>query len=679
MVEHFSYAKHVDFGGRARRAGLIMVFLLAIVVVRLVQLQIILGDSYRRLSDNNRFRLQRLDAPRGLILDRNGEVLVDNRRAFALSAIPREVGDPEGTVRRLDELVIIDSEETVRRISDLRRSSINIAMHVCIKEDIPFREIALVEEAMTDLPGIIIVSKFVRRYVFGDLAATVLGYLGKIGRGQLETLKDLGYTPDSLIGKVGIEKACEDSLRGVDGGLLVEVHSVGKPQLETYFREGRREQSWVDSLGRKLRTEARRDPVPGHNVRLTIDRRIQQLCEEELAEATGTIVVMDADTGDLLALASKPSYDPNIFVHSGNASQVKEVLNDPQHPLFSRAFQATYAPGSTVKPIIAIAALESGVIAPETELACYGSYDMGRRFRCWNRNGHGVITVVDAIAYSCDVFFYQVGALLGPEMIAEYCRMFGLGQYTGFLLRGEENGLVPTVAWKKKRFGESWYGGDTANLSIGQGAMLVTPLQMARVYAALVNGGRLLRPRLIDSVVSDAGDVISLNEREVQSVLNVRPETLKIVTAGLRKAVEKNTFPTGTGHLARVEGVDVIGKTGTAQVVAIRRTDEEEEDSDSTRHEFRDHAWFAAAVRDKQPRVVVCVLVEHGGHGGDVSAPIAARVIRGIYSSESAAEFPAVAAASGERSTPAGGRRHDGEIEGRLADEPTADDEVRGG
>jgi len=606
-----------------------MMVFLAIVVVRLVQLQIILGDPYRRLSDNNRFRPQRLDAPRGLILDRNGEVLVDNRRAFALSAVPREVEDPEETVKRLDELVIIDSDETVRRIDELKRSSINTAMHVSVKEDIPFREVALVEEAMTDLPGIIIVSKFVRRYVFGDLAATVLGYVGKIDKRQLESLKDSGYTQESLIGKTGIESACEESLRGVDGGLLVEVHSVGKPQLETYFHEGRREQSWVDSVGRKLRSEKRRDPVPGNTVYLTIDRRVQQLCEEKLADVEGAIVVMDVDTGELLALASKPSYDPNIFVGAGNASRVRELLDDPRYPLISRAFQARHAPGSTVKPIIAIAALEEGLITPESEFACYGSYYMGRRFRCWNRNGHGSVSLVDALAYSCDVYFYQVGELLGPEKIAEYCSMFGLGRSTGFVLAGEKTGFVPTVAWKRRR-GEGWYRGDTANVSIGQGAMEATPLQMARVYAALVNGGRLLEPRLIQ-MVSEDGEVLSRPETRVQSELDIRPKTLEVIITGLRKAVEKSTFPTGTGHLAKVKGVDVIGKTGTAQVVGGGN---EEDDSESTLYKFRDHAWFTAVVTDKTPRVVVCVLVEHGGHGGDVSAPIAADVIRDIYADE---------------------------------------------
>jgi len=656
MVERFSYAKHVDFGGRARLVGLVMAAFLAIIVVRLVQLQVILGDPYRTLSDNNRFRPQRLDAPRGLILDRNGEVLVDNRRAFALCAIPREVEDLEGTVGRLDKLVVMDSDDTVRRIGELRSSSVNMAMHVSIKEDIPFREVALVEEAMTDLPGIIIVSKFVRRYVFGDLAATVLGYVGKIDKRQLESLKDSGYTPESLIGKTHIEAACEESLRGVDGGLLVEVHSLGKPQLETYFREGRREQSWVDSLGRKLRTLPARDPVPGHNVYLTIDRRIQQLCEEKLADVAGAIVVMDVNTGELLAVASKPSYDPNVFVVTGNASGVREVLDDPRYPLISRAFQARYAPGSTVKPIIAIAALEEGVITPQREFACYGSYDMGRRFRCWNRNGHGVISLVDALAYSCDVFFYQVGELLGPEKIAEYCSMFGLGRSTGFVLAGEKSGFVPTVAWKRRRFGEGWYRGDTANISIGQGAMSVTPLQMARVYAALVNGGRLLKPRLIARVLED-GEVVSSHETRVQSMLDVRPETLEVVVAGLRKAVEKNTFPTGTGHLARVKGVDVIGKTGTAQVVG-KSGDDDEEDLESIQYKFRDHAWFAAAVTDKEPSVVVCVLVEHGGHGGDVGAPIAADVIRGIYAGREVAKPPVVA-------TSAGGRRNDGRVEAR--------------
>ncbi len=654
MVEHFSYAKHVDFASRARLVGLVMAVFLALIVVRLVQLQVILGDPYRRLSDNNRFRPQRLDAPRGLILDRNGDVLVDNRRAFALCAIPREVEDLDGTVGRLDKLVAMDSDETVRRIGELRHSSVNMAMHVSIKEDIPFREVALVEEAMTDLPGIIIVSKFVRRYVLGDLAATVLGYVGKIDKREFESLQDSGYTPESLIGKTGVESACEESLRGVDGGVLVEVHSLGKPQLETYFREGRREESWVDSLGRKLRTLPARDPVPGHNVYLTIDRRIQQLCEEKLAEAAGAIVVMDVNTGELLAMASKPSYDPNVFVGTGNASRVREVLDDPRYPLISRAFQARHAPGSTVKPIIAIAALEEGVITSQREFACYGSYDMGRRFRCWNTNGHGVISLVDALAYSCDVFFYQVGELLGPEKIADYCHMFGLGHSTGFVLAGERSGFVPTVASKRRR-GEGWYRGDTANVSIGQGAMEATPLQMARAYAALVNGGRLLEPQLIARVLED-GEVVSSYETRVQSMLDIRPETLEVVIAGLRKAVEKSTFPTGTGRLARVKGVDVIGKTGTAQVVG--KSGDEEEDLDSIRYRFRDHAWFVAVVTDKEPSVVVCVLVEHGGHGGDVSAPIAAEVIRGIYAGEEVGQ-PRVVASSAD------GRRHDGTTEAR--------------
>jgi penicillin-binding protein 2 len=654
--EHFSYSKLVDFSGRAKRVGLVMVVFLAIVVVRLVHLQIIMGDPYRRLSDNNRFRPQRLDAPRGLIHDRNGEVLVDNRRAFALSAIPREVEDLDETVGRLDELVVIDSDETVSRIGEFRRSSVNMAMHVSLKEDIPFREVALVEEAMTDLPGILIESKFVRRYVLGDFAATVLGYVGKIDKRQLESRKDSGYTQESLIGKAGVERACEESLRGVDGGLLVEVHSLGKPQLETYFREGRREQSWVDSLGRKLRTLPPRDPVPGHNVYLTIDRRIQQLCEERLVDVSGTVVVMDVDTGELLALASKPSYDPNVFVGTGNASRRREVLDDPQYPLISRAFQANYAPGSTVKPIIAIAALEEGLITPEREFSCYGSYDMGRRFRCWNRNGHGAVSVVDAIAYSCDVFFYQVGELLGPELIAKYCRMFGLGGSTAFVLAGEKSGFVPTVAWKRRRYGEGWYRGDTANFSIGQGWMQATPLQIARAYAALVNGGRLLEPRLIDRVLED-GEMVSRSRTLVQSEVDVRRETLDVVTAGLRKAVEKDTFPTGTGHLARVEGVDVIGKTGTAQVVAQKRSDTEK-DLEDIRYKFRDHAWFVAVVTDKEPRVAVSVLVEHGGHGGDVAAPIAADVVRGIYQGEEVAQ-PRVVASSGER-------RRGGAVEERL-------------
>ncbi len=390
----------------------------------------------------------------------------------------------------------------------------------------------------------------------------------------------------------------------------------------------------MDSLGRKLRTEKRRDPVPGHDVYLTIDSRIQQMCEQALAGAAGAIVVMDADTGEILALVSRPAYDPNIFVGTGKASEVTGVLNDPRHPLLNRAFQATYAPGSVLKPIVAIAALEKGVLDPETRFACYGSYDMGRIFRCWNKHGHGVIGLVDALAYSCDVFFYRVGELVGPRTIAAYCDMFGLGERTGIELGGERNGFVPTVEWKRRQFGEGWYRGDTANLSIGQGSILVTPLQMASVYAALVNDGRLLKPRIVSKVVSEAGDLVLQSDTEVTSVLDVREETLRIVAAGLRKAVEKTTYPTGTGYRARVKGVDVLGKTGTAQVVAKQRDEDEKQDPESIPYKFRDHAWFVAAVTDRRPRLVVCVLVEHGGHGGEVASPIARNLIRGVYLGE---------------------------------------------
>ena len=650
-MERFLYAKHIGFRRRARNVGVVMAVLLGIASLRLIQMQVIFGDTYRTLSDGNRFRLLRLDAPRGLILDRNGEVLVDNRSAFAVSAIPREVEDPEATLERLRTLVALEPEgltKMVSEISSLKRSSTNMAMHVCIKDDIPFCEVARVEEAMTGLPGIMIASRPVRRYSFGDLAGTVLGYLGEVDMAELDRLRDSGYTLGSLIGKTGVEGVCEEYLRGVDGGLYVEVHSVGKPQLETYFREGRREQSWVDSLGRRLRTEKRRAPVPGNDVYLTIDRRIQQLCEEALAGAAGAVVVMDADTGELLALASRPTYDPNIFVGTGKGPEVTQVLNDPQHPLLHRAFQATYAPGSVLKPVVAIAALEKGVLDAETRFACYGSYDLGRIFRCWNKNGHGVIALVDAIAYSCDVFFYQVGELVGPRAIAAYCDVFGLGRRTGMELRGERDGFVPTVEWKRRQFGEAWYRGDTANFSIGQGAVLVTPLQVARIYAALVNGGRLVRPHLLRRVVSEAGELVMQSDTETASVLNVRAETLRLVVAGLRKGVEKSTYPTGTGHHARVEGVDIIGKTGTAQVVEKKGDDDEGDELESTPYEYRDHAWFVAAVTDMQPRVVVCVLVEHGGHGGDVAAPIAGELIRGIYFGEDGTQPEVVATAHAE-------------------------------
>jgi len=646
-VKRFSYAKHIGFRSRAKRLGISLLVLLALLAVRLVHLQIILGNAYRSLSDSNRYRLQRLDAPRGRILDRNGEVLVDNRPVFVLSAVPREVDDPEVTTSRLAELVAIDSEQTLSRIKRLRRDFVNVGLHVRIKEDLAFNEVVRVEEAMTDLPGIMIASRPVRRYVLGDLAASVLGYVGEIDERQLNQLRDSDYYLGSLIGKAGIERVCEEHLRGVDGGVLVEVHSLGKPQLETDFRGGRIERFWVDSLGRRLRTapEHRREPEPGHNVYLTIDRRIQQLAERALGAATGAIVVMDVDTGEVLALASEPSYDPNVFVGTGKDEQRSALLNDPQHPLLHRAFQANYAPGSTVKPMVAVAALEQGAITRTTRLECYGSYNVGRRFRCWNLQGHGSINVVDAIAYSCDVFLYQLGERLGPETLAEYFSMFGLGRPTRIGLLGENRGLLPTPEWKERRFGEVWYRGDTANFSIGQGYMLATPLQLARAYAALVNGGRVLQPRLVHRIESETGDKVLVPEEAASMTLNVQKQSLETVIEGLRKAVEKQNYPHGTGYLAKVDGTDIVGKTGTAQVVATRRTEESEEDA--IPYEFRDHAWFVAVVTDKQPRIVVCVLMEHSGHGGDTAAPVTGDLIRKIYAGEEVLETPVLAASSG--------------------------------
>lgn len=649
-MEGFLYAKHIGFSTRLNRIGLVVAVIAGILVLRLFQLQIIRGDRYRTLSDNNRYRLQRLNAPRGMILDRNGEVLVDNRPAFALSAVPREMDDPERTVRQLAGLVAIDLEKAVSDISALRRSSTSMAMHVTVKEDLPFHEVARTEEAIAQLPGVIIVSRPVRRYVFNEAASTVLGYLGEIDERQLEQFRERGYTLGSLIGKTGIERVCEEHLRGVDGGLLVEVHSLGKPQLVTDFRG--REQFQVDSLGRQLRTEYRRDPEPGNNVTLTIDRRIQQLAETALGDATGAIVVMDMDTGEVLALASKPAYDPNIFVGTGNDAQIKELLNDPRHPLLSRAYQGNYPPGSTVKPIMAVAALEEGAITPQTQLACSGSYDMGRPFRCWRKNGHGVLTVVDALAHSCDVFFYQVGQRLGPRAIARYFNMFGLGESTGLGLPGEETGFVPTVEWKQRRFRQQWYAGDTANFSIGQGTMLATPVQMARAFAALANGGHLVRPQLVRSVVSGSGAVIYSFDSAGSEPLTIKQATCDVVTQGLRKAVQQDTFPTGTGYRAKVQGIDIIGKTGTAQVVQKKPGEDGVVDINTIPYEYRDHAWFVCLVMDKQPRIVVSVLKEHSGHGGDVSAPVAGALIRAIYTGEEIAVPQVVAAAPGSVGAP---------------------------
>jgi penicillin-binding protein 2 len=387
-----------------------------------------------------------------------------------------------------------------------------------------------------------------------------------------------------------------------------------------------------DNYGHELNVEKMvHEPVPGNAIHVTLDIQLQQKAESLLAGEQGSIVVLNADTGEVYALASRPGYDPSVFVNRNTSEERAAILTGKPNRMMNRGYQQIYAPGSTFKIMLAAAALEEGVIDENTTHYCSGQFRLspnGRPWHCWWRRGHGKVNVVEAIATSCDVFFYQVGLALGVDKINEWCDKFAFGGVTGLDLPGEVPGLVPGPEWKKaverrripdRPWDWQWFDGDTVNLSIGQGSMAATPLQIAVLMSAVVNGGRRVRPYL----VQDTGAHLS------EPLLSEK--TIRIVQKGMQRCVEKtHPIPTGTGKLAHIDGMTILGKTGSAQMVSLEAHAEYKTDEEIPK-ELRDHAWFMAGVMDRSPRIAICVMVEHGHHGSSAAAPLAKEVIEFFY------------------------------------------------
>jgi len=629
-MQDLSYSERIDEDRRLRRVALVLTGLFVVLALRLVHLQVIEGTRYRVRSEKNQFRTRRLIAPRGLILDRNNKILVDNRPAFALCAVPAEMDNVDETLDELARLIDID---TAYLKSEIDRHRANPYEQIVFEQNANFRQVTLIEENSLLVPGIITSVHPRRRYALSSIAGNLIGYLNEVNQEELDASPAL--RPGDLKGRGGVEQTYDGRLRGENGGLLIETFARGQPQLEVdlFGRPVARR----DSLGRPLRTE-RSDPVPGQNMVLTIDANIQRAAEQAIDGLVGSVVVMDARTGSVLALASSPTYDPSGFV-SGDFKAIQEALGGKNRPMLHRAFQGTYPPASTFKIVVAAAALDSGTISANWTTQCTGSYRIGesRPFRCWKRTGHGTVDIVDGLTFSCDVCFYVLGQQLGIDRIERYARMFGMGTATGIDLPGENTGLVPGRAWKYRRTAHlsdpserRWYPGETLNVSIGQGRLLATPLQMARVAAVIVNGGYLVTPHIADRVTDAAGYTVATLRPDVPDERIVSRQTVRIIRDGLRRAVEKDEYPTGTGHLAKTPGLVLIGKTGTAQVVSGYRQSDDPLQLDIP-YEARDHAWFIGGVLDESFPISFAVLVEHGGHGGDRAAPIARQVIETVY------------------------------------------------
>jgi len=578
----------------------VMAGLFFILMSRIWFLQVVRGEEYRSLSEGNRIRLKRLKAPRGLILDRNHRVLVQNRPSFTLSIVPEDVHDMDKVLGVLSQLIPIAPEE-VRQI--IKASASLPFEPITIKSDLSFMEVAILEEHCNELPGITVDVKDKRFYPHQSLASHLLGYMGEINPKQIKQDEFRYARPGDLIGQAGLEKVANSYLMGQDGGKHVEV----------------------DAEGRELRTIGYLAPIPGQNIILTIDLELQKRMEEVLGEQCGTLIAMDPQNGNILGMVSRPAYNPNLFAKGISRMEWFDLVNNPKDPLQNRAIMAHYPPGSIFKIVVAAAGLETGAIDEWSTFFCGGYITSGNWvFYCWKKGGHGDLSIHNAIVHSCNSFFYQLGSRLGIDTIAQFARDYGLGRPTGIILPGEHSGLIPDSQWKRETIGASWYPGETITASIGQGYILVTPIQLGCLIGAFANDGFLYKPRVLQSLETPEGIVVEEFSSVLKSEIPIRPENLQIIRKGLRGVVNEN----GTGQRAYIPGLGVSGKTGTAQVVKLREQEKEMPgDEDSTPEHLRDHAWFVAFAPFDHPEIAVVIFLEHGGRGGQNSAPLAREII----------------------------------------------------
>lgn len=556
----------------------IIAVLFFVLALRLWQLQVVERDELRALSEGNRLRKEKVLAPRGIIYDRNGKALVKNSSYFSVALLPDM---KEGVdIGLISEFLDVPVDELDARIK-AANSELDL---IKLKEGLSFKETARVEARLSDFPYLTIDVDVSRYYPYGSSMAHLVGYIGRLTASQT-ALKEFRDVPrKAFAGQYGAEKLFDNTLRGTPGERIIEV----------------------DATGRELRVLGYRAPARGGDVTLSIDLTLQRTAEEAFGDKTGALVAIRPVTGEVLALVSRPSFDPNLFSRGISLDKWKKLAGDMSFPMLNRALQSQYPPGSTFKIVTALAALESGAVTPDTKFTCTGVLKLGRySYGCWKEGGHGVISLHRALVESCDIYFYNAGRRTGIDRIAKYARALGLESKSGLGLVDEKQGLMPDREWKKRTKKKPWYPGDTFIASIGQGFVLVTPFQMARLMAAVANEGRLVSSSILKT---DAPAETGESE--------FRYFTLKAVKDALWGVVNE---PHGTARGSKSEITDISGKTGTAQVVSKKKH--------VKGGALDDHAWFVAYAPSEEPEIALSVIVEHGGHGGSVAAPIAKKAI----------------------------------------------------
>ncbi|MEW5805949.1 MAG: penicillin-binding protein 2 [Acidobacteriota bacterium] len=560
-------------------------------------LQVIRGKHFALKAESNRLKTVQLRPHRGVIKDREGKIIASSKPSFTI-LINRERGADLGkSLERVASLLRLDLKELGSRLQKMK--NFTETEPLIVKKDATFEEVAVISAHLDELSHVSIQEDFKRHYD-GRGVAHVVGYVGEISERELrqerETLgAEIGM--GDVIGKSGIEKKYDGWLRGEKGFKLVEVDSMGKVIKEVKERKAPRE---------------------GNPLFLSIKMDLQEALMDALNGEVGAAVFLNPKTGEIYALASNPSYDPNEFAGHLPSARWKELSSDPSHPMMNRAIQATYPPGSTFKVLIAIAALEKGIITENTTFYCPGSTIIyGRKYSCWKEGGHGVVNLHRAIVHSCNVYFYRVGSMLDIDDIAHYASQFGFGKPTRIDLFYEVNGIVPSSLWKKKIYNEEWYKGETISVSIGQGPLKVTPLQMATFISAIANGGYRITPTF-------NMEMRAANRPE--KIRGLSEETLRIVQNALRGVVNEG----GTGWRAKIEGIEICGKTGTAQLTAATAS----KDTQLLPREEKEHAWFIGYVPYEDPVIAFAILIEHGGFGGEAAAPVAKKVLEVFFKAE---------------------------------------------
>ncbi len=593
--------------GRADTIGNILILCFVIILARLWYLQIYQGELFYKFSLENRLRKEVIKAPRGMIFSRNSQMMIHNIPRFDAVIIPQYLKNKNTTLERLSKVLEMSVDDIRSTLAKNRTQARYRA--VTIKKNISLKEVSIIETENSKMPGVRVQTFISREYRDGEVGAHLLGYISEINQRQLPKYRKrdgYDYKLGDFIGQAGIEEKFDLALRGDDGYEFVEVDARGR------MRRNLRSSVLFAGIENK-------EATPGNNIRLTIDRDMQLSAFKALEEKVGAAVAVDINSGEILAMVSRPAFDPTKFSRGLTKEYWDSLVEDENNPLRDRTIQEHYPPGSTFKAITAIAALEEKIVKADQELKCGPTFRLGRRvFHDWKRSGHGPTDVYKSLRRSVDVYFYQIATQLDIDKLAEYAHMFGLGEKTGIPLSRETSGLIPTKEWKLKRSGEEWQLGETVSCVIGQSYVLVTPLQLAMAYAAIANGGTLYRPHLIKEIFTNSGKILEEFKPEVVSKANVSEETLMAVRKGLYQVAN---HPRGTAFWYKGFGLQMAGKTGTAQVRSMSSKELFSKCEDMP-YLDRNHGLFVGFAPFDNPKVAVAAIVEHGCHGSSAAAPV---------------------------------------------------------